>query len=198
MKYLINILFIFTILSCKAQNIIVPIGSGENLEHNTNFYLKDVNNEFNKYEGTWKYINGSTEIIFKFEKEEHYLSPSNYYRDLLVGEYQYIENGTEKVNTLLNFGNPTITGYRHNIKGSVFAHRLPSHCIDNSDISEIKIELIIDQPEEADTEGIVILRHVNENGVEKLQACIYDNTTMGDIPNARIDIPNGYYEFIKQ
>jgi len=39
---------------------------------------------------------------------------------------------------------------------------------------------------------------VDDNGTEKLQACIYDYTTMGNIQDARIDIPDGYYVFVKQ
>ena len=60
MKNLIFIpLLMLSILSCKAQNIIVPIGSGQNLELNSDYYKKDVNNEFGKFTGTWKYENGN-------------------------------------------------------------------------------------------------------------------------------------------
>ncbi|WP_460220647.1 DUF6705 family protein [Psychroserpens sp. MEBiC05023] len=197
-KFIILLLAISSILSCKAQTIIVPLGSNDNLEFNTNYYEKDVNNEFNKFEGTWLYQNGTTEITFKLKKEEHYLSPSNYYTDMLVGEYKYIENGVEKVNTLSDFDSAQLLGYDHKISGGIFIHRLPNHCTDNSNVTETKIELFINHPTEEDTEGIVILRHVNDNGIQKLQACIYDGTTMGPNPNARIDIPNGYYVFVKQ
>lgn len=198
MKIYIILLAIITSYSCKAQSIIVPIGSGEDIEHNPEYYKKDVNNELEKFEGTWKYLSGDSEITFKLKKEEHYLSPSNYYKDLLVGEYQYIENDLEKVNTLSNFNNVSVSGYNHKISGSVFLHQLPNYCIDNSDIQEIKIELIIQQPNEDFVEGRIILRYVNEDGVEKLQVCIYDYTTLAEDTNARIDIPDGYYEFVKQ
>ncbi|MEZ4837918.1 DUF6705 family protein [Flavobacterium sp.] len=199
MKHILNIFLILSIFSCKAQSIIVPIGSGQDFEKNPTYYIKDVNNEFDKFEGTWKYQNGTTEITFKLKKEEHYQAAENYnYIDLLVGEYLYIANGFEVANTLPRFDNPNISGYSHKISGRIFKHRLPSHCIDNSAVSEIKIEVSISHQTEEYTEGIVILRYVNDNGIEKLEACIYDDTTMGNIPNARIDIPDGYYEFIKQ
>jgi len=199
MKQILNIILMFTILSCKAQSIIVPIGSGQTLKFTPEYYKKDINSEFDKFEGTWKYINGNTELTFKLKKEEHYqTSPDSNYQDLLVGEYFYKSNGIIVVNTLDNFNNPSVSGYSHNISGSNFKHRLPSHCIDNSNVAEIKIGLILSHPVEYDTEGRAILRYVNDNGIEKLQACIYDYTTMGNNPNARIDIPNGYYEFIKQ
>lgn len=199
MKKAINlIIIILTALSCKAQSIIVPLGSGQDYELTPDYYLKDVNNVYGNFEGTWKYQNGTTEITFKLKKEEHYqISPDRDYQDLLVGEYQYIVNQFEVANTLASLNSPIISGYEHKISGGVFMHRLPSHCTDNSNPAEVKISVKINHPTEEDTEGIVILRYVNENGIEKLQACIYDNTIMGP-PNSRIDIPDGYYEFIKQ
>jgi len=196
MKHITIIIAIITVFSCKAQSIIVPIGSGGSIEHNPNYYKKDVNNEFNKFEGTWKYQNATTEITIILKKEEHYLSPSNYYKDLLVGEYQYIENGIEKVNTLSDINNPAISGYQHKISGGVFKHQLPSFCIDNSNIAEIKIWLHIDHPTDEFAEGRIILRYVNDNGIEKIESCIYDKSTLSD--NNKLDIPDGSYTFVKQ
>ncbi|WP_460220646.1 DUF6705 family protein [Psychroserpens sp. MEBiC05023] len=199
-KFIILLLAISSILSCKAQTLIKSLdGDGSCPPYDTNCYEKDINNEFNKFEGTWLYQNGTTEITFKLKKEAHYqLSNESNYQDLLVGEYKYIENGVEKVNTLSDFDSAQLSGYDHKISGGIFIHRLPNHCTDNSNVTETKIELFIIHPTEEDTEGIVILRHVNDNGTQKLQACIYDDTTMGPNPNARIDIPNGYYVFVKQ
>ncbi len=175
MKHIITIIALISLFSCKAQSVIVPIGSGEDFQKNPNYYVKDVNNEFGKFEGIWKYQNGNTSIIFKLKKEEHYqVSETSNYLDLLVGEYQYIENGVEKVNTLADFDNPSISGYDHRISGGVFVHFLPKSCIDNSHSSEIKIELTIESPGNHQIEGRVILRYVNENGTEKLEVCIYD------------------------
>ncbi len=200
MKQLLNILLIFTIFSCKAQSIIKSLdGDGSCPPYDIDCYEKDVNNEFEKFEGTWLYLNGATQITFQLKKEIRYQAfPNSNYEDLLVGEYKYIENGVEIANTLSDFDNSLISGYGHKISGGVFMHRLPSHCIDNSDVAEIKVMLFIKHPTQEYTEGRVILRYLNDNGIEKLQACIYDNTTLGNIPNARIPIPNGYSEFVKQ
>lgn len=188
---------IISLLSCKAQSIIVPIGSGENIEHNQNYYEKDINNEYAKFDGEWVYQNGTTEITLKLKKEEHYLSPSNYFTDMLVGEYQFIENGIEKVNTLADFDNPSLSGYDHTISGGVFVHQLPQYCVDNSALSELKIELMIENPNDDDIEGRLILRYVNDNGIEKLEVCLYDYTTLAENANAKFDIPDCYYVFIK-
>ncbi len=198
MKHYIILTFLIFTLSCKAQTIIVPLGSGDPFEHNPNYYVKDVSNEFNRFAGIWKYQNGNTQIIFKLKKEALYqISATSNYEDLLVGEYQYIENGIEKVNTLSGLDNPSITGYTHKISGGTYIHNLPSYCIDNSNAAEIKVEVQIDHPTDEYAEGRVILRHIIEDGIEKLQACIYDYTYLGD-NDVRLDIPDGYYEFVKQ
>ncbi len=200
MKHIITIIALISLFSCKAQSIIKSLdGDGPCSPYDSNCYEKDVNNEFGKFEGIWKYQNGNTSIIFKLKKEEHYqVSETSNYLDLLVGEYQYIENGVEKVNTLADFDNPSISGYNHKISGRVFTHNIPNICIDNSHSSEIKIELMIESPGDHLIEGRVILRYVNENGTEKLEVCIYDYSILADNENDRIDIPDGNYEFVKQ
>lgn len=62
-------------------------------------YYKDTANELNKFEGTWLYTNGTTSFKLILQKKTMQ-SYGNHYRDLLVGGYQYIENGVEKVNYL--------------------------------------------------------------------------------------------------
>lgn len=185
-------------VACKAQSVIIPLGGSQDIVHSPDYYEKDVNNEFGKFTGTWTYANGDTELTFKLKKEEHYLSPSNYYTDMLVGEYKYVENGLQKVNTLSDFDSTTLSGYDHRISGGIFVHRLPDSCIDNSDPTEIKIELFIVSPDDDDIEGRLILRYVNDNGIEKIQVCVYDYTTLADDVNARIEVPDGYYEMVKQ
>lgn len=72
------------------------------------FYFKDINNDFNSFEGTWEYTSGNTSLTISFRKRinVHQQSEiSNYHLDALVGEYKYIENGIEKVNTLSNLIN---------------------------------------------------------------------------------------------
>jgi Family of unknown function (DUF6705) len=200
MKNALKIIIILSFISCKAQTVIKSLeGDGSCPPYDNNCYEKDVNNEFGKYVGTWTYTNGDTELIFKFKKEEHYqISTNSSYTDMLVGEYKYIENGIQKVNTLSDFDSTTLSGYDHSISGGVFVHRLPDSCIDNSDPTEIKIELFIESPEDDFIEGRLILRYVNDNGVEKIQVCVYDYTTLADDVNARIEVPDGYYEMIKQ
>ena len=138
-------------------------------------------------------------MVLRLKKELHYqISQNSNYEDLLVGEYKYVENGVVKANTLSNFDNPIIAGYDHKISGGVFVHFLPNNCLDSSESQEIKVELFIEDPSDENIEGRLIFSYVVENGIEKLQTCIYDYTTLSDDVNDRIIIPDGYYVFEKQ
>ena len=195
----IIIILILTTLSCKAQTIIKPMGTNDFCRNDPNCYEKDVNNEFDKFVGEWKYQNSNTSLTLKLKKELHYqTSTASNYEDLLVGEYQYIENGVEKANTLADFDSPNISGYEHKISGGIFVRHLPSYCTDNSTPQEIKIELFIEDPNDRFIQGRIILRYVHDNGTEKLEVCIYDYTTMAEDVNAKLPIPDGFYVFIKQ
>jgi hypothetical protein len=87
-------------LSCKAQSPIINIEDydGEPIQ---DAYYKDINNLLDPFVGTYIYTNGSTSL--KIVLQKRIMAYNGYkYEDLLVGEYQYIENGVEKVNTLNN------------------------------------------------------------------------------------------------
>ncbi len=93
----------FTVLivlsvTLHAQNIIVPLLECDKVyDHtNPNYYLKDTTNEMNKYEGTWKWIDGNREFRLTLIKQKHHFNQTgndNYYEDRLAGYYKYWENG---------------------------------------------------------------------------------------------------------
>ena len=199
MKNILTTIILFTILSCKAQQIIVPLGGSQDYQYTPNYYVKDVNLLLNKYIGTWKYTNGATEITLTLKKEIHYtISNTKNYQDLLVGEYQYIDNGIEKINTLIDLNNPLITGYEHKISGSrLISTRVYPPCI-NCALGEKRLDINIKDPTTEFAEGRLILRHLTDvNGIERLETFIYDKSYLGD-GIIRIKIPNGEYTFIKQ
>ena len=107
MKHILLTLFLFTmaLFTCKAQTIKHLYLDGPGREDNV--YYKDIDNDFNRFEGTWLLTNGTTTLTIILEKKvmsyiQNVMSNTNYYRDALVGEYRYVENGIEKINTLPN------------------------------------------------------------------------------------------------
>ena len=106
-------------MNCKAQTIL-SLENDTRWRHQGYSYFKDLNNVLNTFEGTWLYTNGNTSLKIKLKKivKYHYKKgPSNYYGDLIIGGYQYIENNVEKINTLQDASTPNI-GYGASIKGS--------------------------------------------------------------------------------
>jgi hypothetical protein len=67
-------------------------------------YCKDLNNDLDKFAGTWNYTDDSSEFLLKIVKQEQVFrgSPFNYYMAQLSGNYRYIKNETIVVNTLNN------------------------------------------------------------------------------------------------
>lgn len=105
---------LFTILtSCKAQTIVDIYSSFDSYQPNV--YYKDINNKFNAYVGEWQYTNGTTSLKLVFQKRLMYYSNAcNCYKDILVGEYQYIENNVEIVNTLPLLNNSNVDYFEVN------------------------------------------------------------------------------------
>ena len=106
MKQIILIIVtIFTVLSCRAQS---PIVGYQTYRVPDNAYCKDLNNDLDKFTGTWKYINGTTELTVVIVKNEQVFN-DDYYTDELAANYKYVENGVEIINTLSNDYNTNAT-----------------------------------------------------------------------------------------
>jgi len=119
MKKIILIITIGLIFyNCKAQSPILNMEDDNVTKSKApdNSYYKDVNNTLNNFEGTWLYTNGNTFLKIVLVKSTQYFN-GDFYEDLLIGGYQYIENGVEKINTLSDANDPSI-GRDASIKGN--------------------------------------------------------------------------------
>ena len=110
----LNILVVLLLsINCKAQSPVLDISdSGTGLPNG--YYLRDNNNLLNTFEGTYQYTNSNTILkIVLVKKIQQY--NQEFYEDLIIGEYQYIENGIEKINTLTEINNIYIEQRFHKI-----------------------------------------------------------------------------------
>ncbi|MBN9282824.1 MULTISPECIES: DUF6705 family protein [unclassified Flavobacterium] len=203
MKNILTIIILSFLFSCKAQTI-VPLASDSDMTYKSGTYNKDVDNDFDKYVGTWKYQQGNTslKIIFKKITFDHFVTEyKNYYQDILVGEYQYIENGIEKVNTLQQMITQPNNTSEYNISGNlIWTKNLYPKCSE-CDENERRIKLFISDPLREYLSNAIILRYKNENGTEKIIAKILKNGTSFMPPDNAPDemrIPYGEYVLIKQ
>ena len=88
-------IFVLLLLSinCKAQSPIIDIIDDDGSEVNGAYY-KDVNNLLNPFEGTYVYTSGSTTLKIVLVKKVLQYN-SQYYEDLIIGEYQYKKYGVQ-------------------------------------------------------------------------------------------------------
>jgi len=203
-----KILLTFTILLtivCKAQS---PIKSlyDDVFESNSGAYYKDIYNDLNRFVGTWIYTDGTTSLTIMLQKKEmkyNNILGNNFYEDLLVGEYQYIENGIEKINTLPNLQNLSFDVYDHNIIGNIISKPISGveNMCYNCGPNEMKVLTYFSDPERdiLGYEPQMIFHHYTENGVEKLRL----NFRGGGMLAAgneltSYNIPFGVYILVKQ
>jgi len=114
----ILVVLLFAYVSCNGQSPILPLkgfsGKGE-----IGAYYKDIDNDLDTFEGTWLYTTDSTSLKMTLIKKTMSYD-GRIYQDLLIGEYQYFENGVELINTLANLNDPNISDFDHEIEGSYF------------------------------------------------------------------------------
>jgi len=120
MKKIIKFLVILSV-QVNAQ-IVVKMTNDNGKYAKDGNYIKDSEGYFDKFTGTWKYINGNEEFIISISKAEH-LEYSNYFADRLCGGYRYVKDGVVKANRLdvqcANTNNPQSLGLI--LGGSLFS-----------------------------------------------------------------------------
>lgn len=205
MKKIISIIFLsISFLNCKSQTPIVSIDKGK-FETIEGAYFKDLNNELDKFEGTWMYTNNSISFILILEKKEQ-IPDGEYFEDILVGEYQYINNGVEVINTIPELIQSPDDIDNRNIGGN---HIIPidlfAPCDDCSQ-DERRVKLYFIDPERSYLSVYLILRYLqdaNQFGQEaQMTATIVPIGGGSLLPNPdsprEIRVPYGEYLMIKQ
>lgn len=198
---LITILF-FALLSCKAQSPIVGLDAPTTTPNGA--YLKDTNNELNKFEGTWIFTNGTTTFTVELEKKEMIYDGFKYYSDELFGAYSYSTNGVEIVNTF-----PLITETETDLDNTkiggnyIIPNDLYVAC-DDCAPNERRLMLYFSDPERSYLSVSIILRYIQDAELgepAKMTATIVSNGG-GMIPNANSPtetrVPYGEYLMEKQ
>ncbi len=200
MKNIFFTIIILITLSCKAQ--IVPLEANY-WEVPNGSYFKDTFNEMDKFVGTWKFETSTDTLIIIIQKKTYVYDGDEFYEDLLIGEYHYVSNGVEQVNTLPLLNDATIIGRYHNISGK---HIIPNQnlyvkCI-NCDVSERRFILNFHDSDRNYLSVSIVLRYLlNQTNPEKMTATIVANGGVM-IPNENSPtaprVPYGEYTMIKQ
>jgi len=169
MKIIVIISILTLCFTCKAQSPIFPLDDWYNEQPNA--YYKDIQNELDTFTGTWLYTNGSTSWRIVLNIEEMFFNET-YYEDLITGEYQYIEDGIEIINTLEGLN--TLQGDYHEIYGNgIFKgcdYLPPSDCIDD----EIRLRVTMIDPLTGHVASVFLHKRV-VNGQEAILAYVIFN-----------------------
>lgn len=200
MKILIVILFSLLFSNCKAQYPVIDIDDSD-LGQPNGYYIKDIHNYLNQFEGTYLYTNGNTSLkIILVKKVQQY--NGEYYEDLIIGEYQYVANGVEKVNTLSKIDTVYNNQRRHSIDGNIIMHnndrmwQCPECTVGekrlNASIKDISTSRF----------ASIYMRRMVENGQEIMKVRIWNPTSEpyieGQTPPPSFSLPLGIFVFVKQ
>jgi hypothetical protein len=195
------ILIIFTFISCKAQQTVSLDASYWEYPHGT--YIKDINNEMDKYAGTWQYTHGTDTLTIVIQKKIHVFD-GEYYEDFLSGEYRYVSNGVEVVNTLPVLNDPAnINGDNSNIQGRYLINNTIYLVCNDCNSNEKRFKLSFWDPERNYLSLSLVLRYLPQSfgTPEKMTATLIDNDSvmLPDENSPTVPrVPYGEYLMVKQ
>lgn len=175
--FLIVVNFIF--IGCIAQSPILPLDD-LGWKNTNEAYYKDMNDELDDFEGTWLYTNGNTSLKITLVKYQQIFN-GKYYEDIIIGGYQYIKNGIEKVNTLSDANNPNL-----GISASIVGNNIHTDCrylpVDDCSTNEKSLDLGIDDPNSDKHWGVLRVFRRTVNGQEAIKINISMTYVTGEDP----------------
>jgi|JI61114C2RNA_FD_contig_51_742653_length_1598_multi_1_in_0_out_0_2 hypothetical protein len=198
------LLLLLTSLSSRAQlTEIVPL-QNRDYPSRGDVYYKDVNNLLNPFVGTWVYTNGTTSFKIVLRKITNFNNGFNF-MDLIVGEYEYIENGVTLINTLPNLFTTIPYKIPQSIDGDLLLPKYGFPPCNDCASNEYRLKMIMGDPLK-DVGFDVIARRVWHNNQAALSIYFYcdglkySGTTMDDttIESVGQTMPDGTFIFIKQ
>lgn len=189
----ITLFAIILSFSCKSQTPVVGLEAPP--ETPSGAYYKDLNNEFNKFVGTWKYSTANEEFIIVFKKLTM-IKIGDDFTDYLIREYSYKKNGEVIVNTL-----PIVNNVKANIGGSYIIKPNQKPVCEDCEEDERRLEMFFNDPEREYLNIYLTLRYLIGSFPQKITIKIYQSyATYLPTDDAPIEprIPYGEYELVKQ
>lgn len=163
-KIVLISVFVSSLYTYSQNPPIVPIEEWDGRGVSGTYY-KDTNNVYNQFEGEWLWQSGnnSLRIILQKKEQVYHQVKEWYYEDMLVGEYQYIENGVEKINTLAN-----INSQHNNISNSDILTTPFFMGCDDCLPNERRVYVSFSDPL-ADLSGFIVFKKMVVNGQQALR-----------------------------
>lgn len=210
MKKILKFLLLLIFFNVSAQSPILNMNT-EDIGDIENAYYKDLDNILYSMEGTWLYQNGGAILKIKLRKRESVLEPNlhPYYLDYLVGEYEYIKDGTEKVNTLSNFMTDYIDISKYNLYSVAIIPNDFFPLCPNCPAGSKRVVMEVNEPlnDDSGIRATFAIRKILENNVEKLHITFSKRETASTFKKENtkhtsifrnFSLPYGDYVLIKQ
>lgn len=193
------LLFVISYSSCKAQT--VPLYR-MNPELPEGTYFKDLDNDLDKFEGTWKWQSNDSIITITLQKKEYVHDIDyNQYEDYIVGEYKFTVNSIIVQDYLFRLSDSSIIGLEHYIAGNTLLHKNQYPICNDCDLNERRLFVYFNDPLYEYINSGMVFRHKIESNIEKLDVIFYVfNTFVPPNIDSPMEnrIPFGHYVFIKQ
>ncbi|WP_286915986.1 DUF6705 family protein [Flavobacterium sp. UBA4197] len=174
--YIYSLILGFIVFNTYSQTPIINRYGVEKYGRIEGAYYKDINGFHNQYIGTWVYNNGNTtfKVVFKPKDSFHVTTDvRNYYADFLIGEFQYIDNGIEKVNTFSNINQTYSNIFDYNIVSVTRIYKSTYPLCPECEEDERRLLLFFNEPSRRNIWGGIsnnfVIRRFVENGQEKLK-----------------------------
>ncbi|HET8839138.1 MAG TPA: DUF6705 family protein [Flavobacteriaceae bacterium] len=157
-NFLLLMVCLIPILFSKAQAQTIPLLDGKTGIKGA--YYKDLDNDLDQFVGTWKWVDGNSSLLIVIEKRiQVYYPYGNLYKDVLIGGYQYIENGISVVNTIPMMNNIYSSPYSYSIVGSSILDSNDGPPCAECLPTERRVRLFMDDPEREYIPVTITLRH---------------------------------------
>jgi len=200
---------------CKAQTPIIDLYGNEDYGVVDGAYYKDVTGFLNQYVGTWLYSNGNTQLQITFvKKNQKYVTGKiSFYEDVLIGEYSYVENGIEKVNTLnqvsTDFGSNSIDlRYHHLVEVSCIYYPQTYPKCNECFPKEKRLRMVLSDPHFSNIKGLsnsFVIRKFETDGMQKIKVWFYseiqgppEDEKGNPFDFKSFSLPFGEYTLVKQ
>lgn len=182
MKNIFIIIVLLLSITCCSQTFPLYLAHSQEVGK----YYKDIDNDLNKFQGTWRYQNGTTSLTIVLRKKTQVLNPfRNFTSDMLIGEYSYIHNGIQQANTIDLMESNSSTYGDSNIYGTTLGR-----CDECPTGGKNLIFLFFNDPVVSYLNSQISVKYYVENGVEKIKIGLKPDTYVhkGELP----PIPNDY------
>ncbi|TPD67179.1 DUF6705 family protein [Flavobacterium microcysteis] len=181
MKHVLTIIILLCLkVYCKAQTPVIPLNGGSSYGAISGAYYKDTEDFFWQFEGTWVYSNNGTILKIVLKNKDMFYEDGigiNFYTDYIIGEYQYIKDGIEILNTLhnLNINHEEISQYNITGNTQIRGTLVPAACPECQH-GEKRLLTYYTEPGARNVVGLdteMVFRRFTENGVTKLKIWFY-------------------------